>query len=60
MIPPIVIPFLIIAVLAVVLWPVAIPVAIAVWWDGYAKDKGWIKPDPEELWLLEKNRYRGK
>jgi hypothetical protein len=52
MTPPLVISVLILAPLMVLAAPL-------IWWDGYAREKGWIKPDPEELWLLEKNRYRG-
>ena len=38
------------------------PITIAMWIIAEIHDwkmnKGWIKPDPEELWRLEQNRYR--
>lgn len=51
MMPPIVIAFLVMVALA----PITIPMLIIAEIHDFAMNKGWIKPDPEELWRLEQN-----
>ena len=55
MTPPIVGAFLVLAAFA----PIPIPMWIIAEIHDFAMNKGLIKPDPEELWRLERNRYRG-
>ena len=55
MMPPIVIAFLVLAAFS----PITIPMWIIAEGHDWMMNKGLIKPDPEELWRLERNRYRG-